>query len=106
MDYKEEFTQLIEENRLDDARILLEKHKLYASESSHPAGLPSSYHAAQSYSQHDERPSLHHFFFLKNDLFEQFCIDWVQSTERLIQDNQVWLMNQSNDELNLLLISF
>lgn len=32
MDYKEEFTQLIEENRLDDARILLEKHKLYASE--------------------------------------------------------------------------
>lgn len=32
MDYKEEFTQLIEENRLEDARILLERHKLYASE--------------------------------------------------------------------------
>ncbi|CAG5145009.1 Uncharacterised protein [Streptococcus pneumoniae] len=45
-------------------------------------------------------------FFLKNDLFEQFCINWVQSTKRLIQDNQVWFMNQSNNELNLLLISF
>lgn len=32
MDYKEEFMQLLDQNRLEDARILLEQHQLYATE--------------------------------------------------------------------------
>lgn len=30
LDYKQEFADLLAENRLEDARILLEKYKIYA----------------------------------------------------------------------------
>src|SRR5215213_1242721 len=45
-------------------------------------------------------------FEVEHDLFQQFDVDRIETGERLVEDQQIGIVNHSTDELDLLLHSF
>src|SRR6185295_8598635 len=42
-------------------------------------------------------------FEIEHDLFQQFNVDWIETGERLVEDQQIGIVNYGSDELDLLL---
>src|SRR5689334_345806 len=45
-------------------------------------------------------------FEIEDDLFQQFDVDRIESRERLVENQEIRIVNDGSDELNLLLHSF